>query len=512
MPSAKEVIWKNDMWLPRAIAKAHDYAPDHPWWTVLRDYANVDSAVTIQIFEIQKKILEESGLWPIYLERRKVMAQRHRMEKFGMTLSKSRLEELDQQYKEESQVANDICVNIAEGFDFELKLPKNGMNKSLTEFVFNVMKLPVVHKTDTGGPSMNKFAIDQYLADLPERSINRKFVEVLSGKRSRDTAISYMESYQRYWHQVTGDVYRLNPSLNPTGTDTLRWSSQGPNEQQISKKEGFNLRYSFGPAPGREWWSLDYQNLELRIPAYKARQMNMIELFEKPDDPPYFGSNHLLSASIVYPELFWPLANEKGAFKKKYAATYYQWIKNFNFAVQYGAILKANGWGTADRAAHKKGAHALLAVGLTEMAKLNQECIDFANQYGYVETYPDSELVAAGCERGYPLWCARTDNGRVLETVPLNYKIQGTACWVMMRAMDKVQTYLDTIGEPDEYAITAQVHDELVFDFPKKKDLGNLPIVLKIKEIMESCGELIGVPLSMGVEYHEHNWAKGLSV
>ena len=52
---------------------------------------------------------------------------------------------------------------------------------------------------------------------------------------------------------------KLHTSLNMCGTDTLRWSSNNPNSQNISKKEGFNLRYAFGPAPGREWWSLDGQ-------------------------------------------------------------------------------------------------------------------------------------------------------------------------------------------------------------------------------------------------------------
>ena len=40
MPSAKDTIWKADMWLPRAVALAEDYEPDHPWWTVLFGYAD----------------------------------------------------------------------------------------------------------------------------------------------------------------------------------------------------------------------------------------------------------------------------------------------------------------------------------------------------------------------------------------------------------------------------------------------------------------------------------------
>ena len=280
MPSAKDTVWKADMWLPRAVALADGYEPDHPWWTVLEGYANIDSAVTIKIYQIQKEYLEEKELWDIYLERLKVLPQRHKMEHRGITINKTRLEELENEYKEGSETATQICTNIAKNYGFDLTLPKNGMNKSLTEFSFNVMKLPVVKKTDTGNPSFDKYAIEEYLATLPERSQQYTFVRTLGGKRSRATAIGYMASYRKYWKHRSGEWYNLHPSLNPTGTDTLRWSSQGPNEQQISKKEGFNLRYAFGPAPGREWWSLDYQNIELRIPAYESNERVMIDLFE----------------------------------------------------------------------------------------------------------------------------------------------------------------------------------------------------------------------------------------
>ena len=46
MPSAKETVWKFDMWVPRAIAKEKAYPSDHPWWTCTSDYANGDTVAT----------------------------------------------------------------------------------------------------------------------------------------------------------------------------------------------------------------------------------------------------------------------------------------------------------------------------------------------------------------------------------------------------------------------------------------------------------------------------------
>ena len=504
MPSAGDETWKTDMWLLRAVAAHEQYPDEHPWWRLTSEYANGDSAVLLPIFDVQAAFLKENDLWTIAEKRRNTLKQRDGLETRGLTLSGSRQEELAVRFKETSRDCGNICKTIAEDYGHTLELPKNGRNNNLDEFVFEKMRLPIVSRTDTGGPSLNKYAMETYLATLPPRSKELTFVERLLQKRSADTALSFNDGYYKYRRPVIGDWYRLYPFLNATGTATLRWSSQGPNEQQISKQENFNLRYLFGPMPGREWWSLDYQNIELRIPAYESNERVMIDLFEKPNDAPFFGSNHLFSASIVYPELFWPLADQKGAFKKKYEATYYKWIKGFNFAMQYGAVLAS---GTADRAARRPGAQKMLMERLTEHSRLNQRMIDLADSRGYVETIPDSEV---NPRRGYPLYCTRTDRGKVLETVPLNYHVQGTACWVMMCAMDEVQEVLDSSGV--DGFIVAQIHDELVLDLPFSPDRGNLPLVRRVQRAMERMGDRISIPLTVGVDYHEHDWSRGVSV
>ena len=141
----------------------------------------------------------------------------------------------------------------------------------------------------------------------------------------------------------------MHPSLNCCGTDTLRWSSSQPNEQNISKLEGFNLRYAFGPAPGREWWSLDAQNIELRITAYEADEEELVEVFLHPERPPYFGSYHLVVFDVLHPDLF---AKHGESCKNIFASTWYQWTKNGNFALIYGAQKE-----TADRTYRVSGAY-----------------------------------------------------------------------------------------------------------------------------------------------------------
>jgi len=541
MPSAKDKTWKYDMWLPRAIANELDYPERHPWWTVTSDYANTDSSVAIALWAAMEAEIERRGLRKIYNERLRVLPVAYRMEKCGITASEERLNELRVRYKEESEESGRICVNIAkdfkdpEGNPYELTLPKTGANNSLRTFIFDVLKLPVVGRTDTGAPSLDKDAKAIYLNTLPPRSKQLRFMQNLADKASRDTAIQYMDSYERFWvplgiYNEMGEQawqlwHRLHPNLNPTGTNTLRWSSNNPNEQNISKKEGFNLRYPFGPAPGREWWSCDAKNIELRIPAYESGEEELIALFERPDESPFYGSNHMLVFSILWPELWGAAIEEVGLdkaaayCKKKYASTNYQWTKNGNFAVQYGAVDRPGGEGTADIAYHKPGGQRLIASRFSKQDNLNQQCISHAERFGYVETMPDKTVDP---ERGYPLLCTRSDYGKIKPTVPLNYHVQGTAMWWMQGAMIRCDGFLQEINRKKRltgysgYHLVMQVHDELVFDFPAGEGSEpwkmNLPIIREVQRLMEQGGDNIGLPTPVSCEYHATSWSEGVGV
>ncbi len=558
MPSAGATVWKYDTWLPLAYAK-HFGIPqpspvcEHVWdsdylcarctgyayWIALRDYANADSAVTVSLWQRQLEEIKRRKLLPIYMERLKVLPVAYGMQNRGVTISEVRLEEQKAEYAGESLRLGAECKCIAAGLGYDLELPTgSAVNGSLRTFFKDVLKVEPYHnpKARTAEPTLNKEAMGHYAATLPPEGEATRFVNALLDKRARDTALTYMNAYSRFWipvHTCWGakvpSWYTLHPFLNPTGTDTLRWSSEQPNEQNISKRKGFNLRNSFGPAPGREWWSMDARGIEDRLPAYKSGQKELIEIFEDPDKPPYYGSNHLLRFSIVYPDLWEDAVKKVGLdqagpyCKKEYASTYYQWDKNGGFAVQYGAVDKKDShpdrpetWGTADRAFHKYGAHRLLTQRLSKLEALNQQCITFASVRGYIETMPDKTVDP---HRGYPLLCTRTERGGIKPTVPLNYYIQGTAMWWMMKAMIRCEQQLAEWRKAGfDSHIALQVHDELVFDFPKrahpKADAkrSNLWRTRKLQALMQQGGDDIGIPTPTSMEYHEVSWAEGVGL
>lgn len=531
MPSAKSDNkkeanpWRADYWLPRAYAKQLQLPPEHPYWTVLSAYANTDSEVTLLLWRVMRDLIKKRGLWAIYEHRRQLLPVTFRMERRGVTASKSKHAELTAEFAALSEQAGRVCVNIAAGMGHNLELPANGVNASLRTFCFDVLKLEPLRgpKAKTDAPTLDaKTAMPHYLATLEQGTKQRLFVTSLLGKRKRDTALAYLESYARFWLDAGGGVVRLHPSFNVVGTDTLRFSCQNPNVQQLSKQEEVNLRRMFGPAPGREWWSLDAKNIELRIPAYLSGEREVIDLFERPDEPPYYGSTHLLNFSTVYPDLWEQVLAEVGidkvgpTCKKRFAPTWYQWCKNGGFAVQYGAIDRADGSGTADRAFHRPGSHARLKARFSKLEALNRQCIDHANRHGYVETVPDR---AVDPRRGYPLLCSRSEHGKILPTVPLNYKIQGSAMDWTCKAMVRCQRQLDEWRATDGFDghIVLQVHDEMVFDLPaaghpkRDPERSNLGRILVLKDLMEQGGRnfLPAIPTPVGVEFHQSNWGEG---
>ena len=563
----KDAVWKNDMWLPRAIAKVLGYkVPDdsckhkwsgwecvvcggHMWWIVTRDYSNADSFVTAKLWPVMRAEIERRGQWLLYKASLRLMEITFAMEQRGVTINKERLDAAREEYREASAALEKEMLAIARKYvvpsadlfgeqPYDLRLPKSGRNKSLDTFVFDVLKLEKLYdpKNQTGGPVMDsKIAIPHWKATLPPESDGYRFINALDSKRRRDTALTYLDGYERLWtpHDVDG-WYVLYPSFNPTGAQsTTRLSSSNPNGQNVSKKEGFNLRQCFGPAPGREWWCKDAANIELRIPAYESGERELIDLFERANEPPYYGSEHLLNFSTVYPEIW---ARELGSrcddpkccdgktvdesrigphCKKQYESTEYRWCKGGDFAVGYQA-----GDATADAAFHRPGARRMLLSRFARKEALNARFVADANKFGYVLTMPDKTCGNIG----YPLWTTRNEWGRVKPTEPLNYHVQGTAGWWMRKALARVYDFYTALNRGEPFAgrvwrgghyIALTVHDELVSDMPSGKGRGkfpysyNLPIVREVKRLMELGGDDIGVPTPVNIEYCEHDWASG---
>lgn len=389
------------------------------------------------------------------------------------------------------------------------------------------LSLPVIRGAKTRNATLDKEAMQEYLSTLDGTAL--EFVRLLTDKRKHDTSLSYMQSYRRFWIPVANALgfYRIHPSLNPCGTDHLRWASNSPNLQNVGKQEMrceecdgagcgacnntglamLSARNCFGPALGREWWSLDFESIEKRIPAYECMEPALIEIFENPNEPPYWGSDHNLICSLLWPHLYEPLAKKKGEFKRLYINEYKR-AKNTNFAKQYGA-----GKRKVDVTAGVSGAFDLINRGMPRLTELQAKYLYRAERSGYVETLPDRSVDPT---RGYPILASRTEDGRVLSTTPFNYHVSGTACWVKNTALVRCANQCaEWRAEGFDAHVALEIHDEILFDFPRGKTVKeNLSRAIVLKGLMEQSGEdlIPRILTPVSVELHTESWAKGVSL
>lgn len=551
--------WKNDMWLPRALTLAHN-SPDPKWTDACSRYACADSEHTIYLgIELEKRIREQ-GLWAIYEHRLHLPRVDCEMECYGITARGDYTKNSILQYELHIVEIEEALIAIAKEYGHNLELAEGAsINDNMRDFFYGAiwqecpschmtkrikhwngespssdalctkcasrkrkpvnvtlqtrrrdnLALPNITSKKTGNASLDADAMRDYKAMLEGTAL--EFVELLADKRMYDTAITYMKAYRRYWLPASRyypDYYRIHPFINPCGTDHLRQSSNSPNCQNVSgESKELSNRACFGPLPSREWWSMDFKSIEARIPAYESREPALVEIFDNPDSPPYWGSQYNLVASILFPDKYSPYANESGAFKK-YEPKYYKRAKFFVLARNYGA-----GKRKGDSLAGFSGASDMVESGLPLLSALQAKYLRFAERMGYVETLPDKTVDPM---RGYPIMASRTNEGRVLSTTPFNYHISGTACWCKNIAMIRCS---DRCAEWREHGfdahMTLEVHDELLFDFPRGKTMEeNLPRAMELMEIMKQTGSNLipSIPTPISVKYHTESWEEGIVV
>lgn len=595
MPSVKESSnrdedkpWKNDLWLPRALAKVSkvnpfrlqdNSSPNQNWLEACAAYANGDSEHTLYLGLEMERLIRERGLWAIYEHRLHLPRLACEMELYGTTVVGEWTEATIQDYEQYVAEANDALREIAAGYGHDLRLAEGAaLNDNMREFFYgavvgecprcgavrhfkhwsgestfnavcakcakgtkrrapvrqslaikrrdNLALQPIV-SAKSGNATLDKEAMRDYLTTLDGPAL--EFVRLLADKRKRDTDLTYMLAYKRFWLPVPGHpgFYRIHPSLNPFATDHLRWSSNSPNLQNVGGQEDkcvecdgdgcdlcsgtgksrISVRNCFGPLPDREWWRMDYKSIENRIPAYESGEPKMIEVFEHPDDEPYWGSLYNLTASVFYPDRYWPLAKRSGAFKREEPRLYKQ-AKFFNLAKQYGC-----GRRKGDALSKVRNSFDLVNSEFPRLAALQARYLADAERCGYVETLPDR---AVDPTRGYPILASRTDDNRVLSTTPFNYHVSGTACWCKNTALVRCSAQcVAWRADGFDANIVLEVHDEINFDFPRGATMEeNLPRAMVLRGLMEQSGDdlIPRVPTPVSVSYHTQSWAQGVEV
>lgn len=335
--------------------------------------------------------------------------------------------------------------------------------------VFEELNYDVSKRTATGQISTSRDVLDELAEkyELPRLVIDHRELSKLKS--------TYVDAFPSLINPADG---RIHTTLNQTIAATGRLSSTDPNLQNIPVRTemGKRIRRAFIPADGCVLMSADYSQIELRLLAHITKDPVMLDAFSKNEDI------HERTAR----EVFGAKTPEELKEKRRVAK-----IVNFGIAYVIGPF------GLAQR----------VGINRSEARKVIDDWYrTYANVKQYMDELPDQARSAGNVVRSIYGRLRRMNDlaskgaARArAEREAVNMPMQGSASDIVKLAMLRVWEALQK--EKLTAKMILQVHDELVFEVPKKELKQTSEVV---KAAMESAVKL-AVPLPVEIGSGE-NW------
>ena len=417
-PGVKKNFHKMDYWL----------VPDE-----CRIYACNDVERTFLLWKAFKRSMIGDSLWQMYLLRKDLLRICYEMTNEGVYCDKQGLTDYINTLTAEMEALRWEVKGLA-GIKYKIVLSKSA---HIADLLHNYLGVPVLYRSETGRPSVNKESLDLYFKRFESPAITK-----VNLWKQKETKKKYATGYLDF---VTDDS-RIHHGLNPTGTRETRQSSNSPNMQNVTGE----LEQYFPTPEGYVVLDADLDNIEMRIWAYAVNNPELVELFNAGKSYHYFVFKELFPREF---EAYMEHKDDKEFMKKtprgRELAELYRKIKEVNFGIQYGSSGKA-----ADDKIGIPGTYDRLIKRVPEIQiftdSLIQQVYDNIDKWG--------------------LPCIFTGGGYRLP-VPLdapykacNYYVQGTAGMITTRAMQRIRWHEDYRDSNSK--MFNQVHDSLKIKIP----------------------------------------------
>ncbi len=412
-----------------------------------KEYAAEDADITWQLGEIFKPMLKKEDTQAI-LENIEMplVPVLYRMENEGVKIDKAALGELSQLLESQAIETEKEIYELA-GVKFNISSPKQ-----LGEVLFDNLKLdPKAKKTKTGqyqtGEEVLSLLVNAH--PLPQKILDFRQVQKLKS--------TYVDALPLLIHPKTG---RVHTSFNQAVAATGRLSSNNPNLQNIPirTEKGKEIRKAFVPRDENHiLLSADYSQIELRIIASISKDAGMIEAFNQGLDI------HTATASKVWNV---PIASVDSDMRRK--------AKTVNFGIIYGI----SAFGLSQRVGISRSEAKEIIDNYFEqfsgIKKYVADTVNYCREHGFVKTLAGRRRYIRDI----------TSNNRTVvgfaERNSINAPIQGSAADMIKLAMIEVDKKLRE--HKFDTKMILQVHDELVFDVPKKELAEVTPVIVKAME------------------------------
>ncbi|MBU2575794.1 DNA polymerase I, partial [Patescibacteria group bacterium] len=431
------------------------------------DYAAEDADYTLRLTQKLAKEVEKEGFLQLMRDiEMPLIAVLAQMEENGVKIDAKIL--LDMSKQIHADIARlEKKIYKESGQEFNVASPKQ-----LKEILFDKLDISTkgIGKTKTGFST----AVMQLEKMVDGHPIIPLIMEHRELSKLKNT---YLDALPELINKETG---RVHTNFNQTRTSTGRLSSSDPNLQNIPMRAelGRKIRKAFIPEKGNVLISADYSQIELRVAADISGDKKLIEIFKAGKDI------HTTTAAFVH-----EIPEDKVTPEIRRTA------KEVNFGILYGMGARGLAQRTGMPHARAKEFIDKYFESFSGVAEFIENNIEMARAQGYVETKFGRRLQLPDINSGVQQIRAAA------ERLATNMPIQGTAADIMKMAMIAVHNGLAKIS-PDAKMLM-QVHDELVFEVPKK-DVDRVSRF--VQEEMESIAKLkvpVIVEISSGKNWQE---------
>ncbi len=403
--------------------------------------------------------IERLGLESVYREIELPLAPvLAEMEAVGIRIDPGVLADLSK------RLAEGIAEIQAEVFELAGREFKIGSPKQLGQVLYRELGLPEPRKRGkTKAPSTASDVLERLRSKHPIPGL------VLEWRKRTKLKNTYVDSLPG----LADSDNRLHTTFNPTGSATGRLSSANPNLQNLPARTalGREIRRAFVAAPGWQFVSADYSQVELRVLAHLSGDPTLLDAFNNGQDLHRRTASEVLG---IPPEMVGP--DERSRAK----------------AVNFGIVYGLSPFGLA-RQLQIPQAVAKDYIGryfdrYTGVRDFNREIVERTRETGYSETL-------FGRRRPVPNLKSRNRTARgFAERIAINSPIQGTAADLIKKAMLATRAALRQAGLRAKMVL--QIHDSLLIEAPDD-EMQAVPEL--VRNEMESVAEL-AVPLLVDVK------------
>lgn len=433
-------------------------------------YACPDTDNDLELYEyfIKEGFLEKYGANKIYEIEVAFSIVIAYQEFYGHNIDVSRASQLAEDIKVDKETAYKELVAIA-GEEFN---PKS--SKDLQRIAFEKLKLPVLAKTNTGAPSMNK-NVREKLSKMrnPDGSHKYPFVVNLDKYLNATTLESNFINNIGKFATRDGFVFSSVNQFLETG----RVSTSDPNYQSYSDV----VKKYIIPREGYYAMDSDYSSIEYRILACMSGQENLIERFVDPD-----MDYHTYQASRMFGVPYELVSKELRSN-----------AKGINFGIPYGMGDESLG---ARLFGERNYENTIKAKKMRKLYFEGQEKVEEffvkARANGVKNLWSDTYF---GRRRYFD---PGKSNKKSIEREAGNNRIQGTAADIYKLAMVRLLAKIRSNGWLGKVLISAFVHDECFIEVHKSIDPAKMLKVLHECMMLEIKG---WCPLYIGAGYGT-NW------